>query len=128
MKCLSERKSKLTKTQVASGSIVMSRYRVICVLMLLLLAVPVMGQSTKADRPNFTGTWILDRSKEDVPTVANLTLVIDHSDPEIKISRKLASQLLRRQEVLKYYSDGRGETNVDNSNTISTKTKWDGKK
>jgi hypothetical protein len=50
------------------------------------------------------------------------------NEPEIRMNRKLTSQLLRRNELFIYFTDGRGEKNFDNSDSISSKTRWDGDK
>ncbi len=56
-------------------------------LLLGLLGLSTVAQS--ATRPNFTGTWLLDktRSKLQVPVPDSSMFVITHSDPSFTLSR-----------------------------------------
>jgi hypothetical protein len=88
-------------------------------------------------RPDFSGTWQIDRSKSDFGAFsdrplskADSTLVVEHRDPELKIRR---TQSLNGQEEVKefaYYTDERGETNQATIGVgeVKSKTKWDGDK
>src|SRR3954469_14256841 len=87
-------------------------------LTLCLLSAAVAGDDKKKSHPDFSGTWQIDRAKSDFGefserplSKADSTLVIAHSDPELKIKRTLR---LNGQEEVKeftYYTDERGETN-----------------
>lgn len=92
------------------------------------------GKKEKA-RPDFSGTWELDRSKSDFGlfrerpvSKADSTLVVEHKEPELKITRTL--RLGGRQETKQfaYYTDGRGETNpaTIGAGEVRSKTRWDG--
>ena len=88
-------------------------------------------------RPDFSGTWQLDRPKSDFGLFsdrplarADSTLVVAHKDPELKVKRTLS---LNGQEEVKefvYYTDERGESNPATLGVgeIQSKTKWDGDK
>jgi hypothetical protein len=111
--------------------------RVIFLLWVLSLAAWCAAQDGKAKsstaRPDFSGNWILDHSKsslgplERVLANAEVTLVIAHKEPELKISRKASVNGREQSQILTYYSDARGETNpaVFGSAEMKTKTKWD---
>ncbi len=100
----------------------------------LLTSAAAVGDKKRA-RPDFSGTWELDRSKSefglfsDRPlSKADSTLVVEHRDPELKIRRTLG---LNGQEEVKdfaYYTDGRGETNQATLGVgeVKSKTRWDG--
>lgn len=106
-------------------------------LTLCLLSSAAAGDEKKRSHPNFSGTWQIDRAKSDFGefserplSKADSTLVIAHSEPELKIKRTLR---LNGQEEVKeftYYTDERGETNQATLGVgeVKSKTKWDGDK
>lgn len=55
-----------------------------------------------------------------------VSLIILHHDPEIKVTRRVLSQGREQIENYTYYSDGRGETNLENGKPVKSITKWDG--
>jgi len=111
--------------------------RVIVLLCVLSLAAWCWAQDSKskasAARPDFSGNWVLDHSRSSLGALermlanAEITLVITHKEPELKISRKASVNGREQAQILTYYSDGRGETNpaVIGSTETKTRTKWD---
>lgn len=97
---------------------------------ILLVPASICGQSTKKLRPELSGTWVMDRSKSSKAINFDETLLIDHQEPEIRITRKITVKDYERVEKLTYYSDGRGEVNPSelSGKPVKTKTKWDGNK
>ncbi|MET0624661.1 MAG: hypothetical protein ABW250_16910 [Pyrinomonadaceae bacterium] len=92
------------------------------------------GKKERA-RPDFSGTWELDRSKSDFGlfrdrpiSKAESTLVVEHKDPELKITRTLRLGGQQETKQFAYYTDGRGETNpaAIGAGEVKSKTKWDG--
>jgi hypothetical protein len=98
-------------------------------------------QTTKT-KPDFSGTWLLDRKKSNVGPSAkpDQPLKIAHHDPEFRITHLVASN---GQKEFVYYTDGRAETNTTtmflSTNTdinprgfdkdvTKSKTKWSGDK
>jgi hypothetical protein len=81
-------------------------------------------------KPNLSGEWVLDQSKSSAEVVSNMTVLIIHNDPEIKMIRRAATNGAQRIDELIYYSDGRGEINSTgpNKDAGKTKTKWEGNK
>jgi hypothetical protein len=93
------------------------------------------NKPTSQLRPNFSGTWVLDKSKSqiseyDLLSDMDLTLVISQKEPEIKIIRKYFLKGYEGWQELLYFSDQRGETNpsIIEGETIKSKTKWEGRK
>jgi hypothetical protein len=90
----------------------------------------------KKPKPDFGGTWKLDRSKGNYAKTtglkpgAELVLVISQVDPEIRVTRKLTWKGDERVQQLTYYSDGRGETNPSlvTMDEAKSKTRWSGNK
>lgn len=105
--------------------------------LLAACAAAAAGDDKKGSHPDFSGTWLIDRSKSDFGewsdkplAKADSTLVVEHRDPELKIKRTLS---LNGQEEVKdfaYYTDGRGEANQATLGVgeVKSKTKWDGDK
>ena len=93
------------------------------------------GQSEKARpdvaRPDFSGTWLRDNAKssglQGAVATAELTMVIAHNEPELKISRSLKLNDQPVTQELVYYTDRRGETNpaTFGGTSLKSKTKWD---
>ena len=86
----------------------------------------VKSQKPRVNRPHFEGTWRLAKSSNRKEPATEITLVIQHNDPEIKINRVYKSNRYTREEALTYYTDERGEENLDTSQKVESKTKWEG--
>ena len=111
--------------------------RVILLILVLSIAVLCDAQDGKSKasvtRPDFSGNWVLDHSRSSLGALeralanAEVTLVIAHKEPELKIARKASVNGREQSQILTYFSDGRGETNppVFGSADLKTKTKWD---
>jgi hypothetical protein len=95
------------------------------------------GGDEKA-KPDFSGTWALDKSKSNYGPFAaspaareEVTLEIVHREPELRVTRRSRAEGRgeRTQESV-FYTDGRGELNPPTLGRIGTKTKtgWEGGK
>jgi hypothetical protein len=109
----------------------------LCVCLLACAAASGAQKGDGKGRFDLTGRWALDKSKsdfgpfEDSPVVkAEVTLVVAHAGPELKISRREARDGREQTTELAYYTDGRGELNPSTLGRVGVKseTKWDGKK
>jgi hypothetical protein len=108
----------------------------LCLLACAAAAAAVDGKEGKA-RPDFSGTWELDRSKsefglfEDRPLAkSDATLVVTHREPELKFVRTLRLNGREETREFTYYTDGRGESNPGSfgSGVLNSKTRWDGER
>ncbi len=99
-------------------------------------AAPAADDKKRA-RPDFSGTWELDRSKSefglfgDRPLAkADATLVVTHREPELKIVRTLRLNGREETKEFTYYTDGRGESNPGSfgSGVLDSKTRWEGER
>ncbi len=55
-----------------------------------------------------------------------ISLIVEHHDPEIKVTRRVVTDAQDETEISVYYTDGRGETNVKNGYPMKSVTKWKG--
>ena len=86
----------------------------------------VKAQKPRVNRPHFEGTWRPNKSSNPREPAGEVTLVIQHNDPEIKINRVYKSNRYTREEALTYYTDERGEENLETVDKVKSKTKWEG--
>jgi hypothetical protein len=94
-----------------------------------------IAQSNKAAiaSPDFSGTWVLDKSKSKLgegghgAAYISTALEISHREPELKVIRKFGRNGREQSEELTYYTDGRGESHpfAYTISGLKTKTKWD---
>jgi hypothetical protein len=103
-------------------------------LLLVCTSIAQDGKSkSSAPRPDFSGNWVLDHSRSSLGPLernlanAEVTLVVAHKEPELKITRKAHAGGRELSQILVYYSDSRGETNPPPFGTtdVKSKTKWD---
>ncbi len=134
----------------------MKRQILISLFLLAIFCVgSVSAQKTKKEKPDFSGTWILDESKsnkalkaifkssKNVPSSNEKTtveLLIEHLDFEFKItetvitesfdeSGKLTNKVEKTSPVQTFYTDKRGERNVNGKNLpFDSRTTWQDKK
>lgn len=81
-----------------------------------LLPSPALAQGkqkTIKPKPDFSGTWLLDRAKSNVgpPLAPDQPLKIVHHDPELRIPHLIQSNGQSTEKDFVYYTDGRSETN-----------------
>lgn len=85
-----------------------------------------------ADKPNFSGKWVLDTEKSDfgqMPAPSSQTQEVDHKDPKLKIKTTTKGPQGDRTAEASYTTDGEENTNPGPQGTeIKSKTKWDGSK
>jgi hypothetical protein len=102
-------------------------------------------QKAAQTKPDFSGTWLLDRAKGNVgsSTTLDQPVKITHHDPELRITRMISSNGQPTAQEFVYYTDGRGETNptiiflststdvnrsVHDNDVTKSKTTWSGNK
>ena len=100
-----------------------------------LFGTPTSNSSTYQNKPDLSGTWVLDWSLSESKggdkknrRYDSMTMVITHHEPELGITFK---QLKNKQETsqhVDYYTDGRGEKNpvFKSKSLIRSTTKWEG--
>lgn len=77
----------------------------------------VSGSTTK----DINGEWIQKKGNR------LISLIVEHNDPEIKVTRRVVSEGQDETETSVYYTDGRREVNVKDGKSVKSVTKWKGK-
>lgn len=107
--------------------------RIVVFFVLCSLSTLVFGQN-RNDKPDLNGTWRLVESKNIAKTPGQTdlfekTLVIVHSEPEIKITTELKDNDRTKALEAVFFTDGRGEANSTFRDAgVKSKTKWSGNK
>lgn len=110
------------------------------VAVLIAAAAAIGTFAQKLPRPNFSGTWTMEKSgtsfdpsernliiERTAPALSELTLTISHDGNDIKILRKFTFADKLQEQNLEYHTDGRGEVNPTISSskrTLHTRTRW----
>jgi len=99
---------------------------------LAIVVTPALAQ----DKPNFSGTWVLDVAKSDFgpsPAPESMTLAIVHKDPSIKAtSTQKSAEMGEVKNERSITTDGKDNVNKLNmgqmgEQNITSKTTWAGK-
>ena len=107
-------------------------------LSLVILTVALLSAQGKV---NFSGTWILDKSKSDVSQFmgvsedaeraqnTGMTMVVEQQGTSLRVTRTLKSQGEDRKEIHTYKIDGGETTNTGfRGETIVARAFWEGDK
>jgi hypothetical protein len=108
------------------------QYFVLVTVALLIRAdARLFAQAEAVSRLSFAGEWVLDYNKMNKGIVEDLTVTISKDDSEIRIIRRSSVAGRERVDLLVYFADGRGETNLvsdristDEKSEIKSVTKW----
>src|SRR5262245_5215997 len=92
-----------------------TRSALITVLVVLAASVVTQSVQGQSDKPDFSGTWVRDNTKnfglQGALASAELTMSITHKDPELRIARSIKLSEQPMSQEVTYYTDHRGETN-----------------
>jgi hypothetical protein len=106
-------------------------------MMQLLFAALIAFTAAPAQdaRPNFTGKWSLDAAKSDfgqMPAPDSIVHVIEHKEPNIKITTTQKSQQGETTNERNLTTDGKETTSkiamMGTPQDVKTTAKWDGQK
>lgn len=87
-----------------------------------------LAQSTK---PDFSGSWILDRTKSDfdgTPAPTSMTEVIEHREPKVVVTTTTKQSGGEDRRVVRLTTDGSESSNEFAGHQVKTTTHWDGNK
>lgn len=82
-------------------------------------------------KPDFSGSWVLDKEKSDFGGTAapeSMTEVIEHREPNIVITTTTKQSSGEDRRVVRLTTDGAENANEFAGHQVKTKTHWDGEK
>lgn len=83
-----------------------------------------------ADKPNFSGDWVMDASKSDfgpMPPPDSMTRKVEHNDPDLTVTQTQTGGAQGDQtSTAKYTTDGKESTNQMMGNDVKSTVSWDG--
>ena len=84
------------------------------------------------DKPNFSGTWVLDTEQSDfgdLPVPGSQTNLIDHMEPNIKLTQTIEGESVpddRASTPRRYSTDGKETASVLGDRPVKSTTRWEG--
>jgi hypothetical protein len=107
-------------------------------LSIVLLAVVLVSAQGKV---NFSGTWVLDKSKSDVPQlmgvsedaeltqITGMMMVVEQQGTTLRVTRMMKAQGEERKEIHTYKIEGAETTNTGfRGETVVARAFWEGDK
>lgn len=86
--------------------------------------------SFAADKPNFSGEWVMDATKSDfgpMPPPDSMTRKIEQNDPNLTVTQTQTGGAQGDQTTtMKYTTDGKESTNQMMGNDVKSTASWDG--
>ena len=82
-------------------------------------------------KPDFSGSWVLDKEKSDfggTPAPDSLTEVIEHREPKIVITTTTKQSSGEDRRVVRLTTDGAENPNEFAGHQVKTTTRWEGDK
>ena len=92
---------------------------------------PLHEAHAQGARPDFSGSWVLDKEKSDfggTPAPESMTEVIDHREPKIVITTITKQSSGEDRRVVRLTTDGAENANEFARHQVKTTTHWDGDK
>lgn len=105
--------------------------KLVLILPMVLLAGLCFGQKqTSHQKPDFTGTWVLEKSQSNVDSgISDYVLTVIHREPDIRMSKQYKRGKKQITEEIEYHTDGKAEVNPNRRpDDPSPETKWRGTK
>ena len=78
--------------------------------LVLLLVIPVVALPQSA--PDFSGLWMQDNDRCQPKRNGNVTLRIDHHDPELTVETSISHRMNSQHAIQKYTTDGRASVST----------------
>lgn len=103
----------------------------VLILPMVLLVGLCLGQKqTSHQKPDFTGTWVLDRSQSNVDSgISDYVLTVIHREPDVRMTKQYKRGKKQITEEIEYHTDGKAEVNPSRRpDDPSPETKWRGTK
>lgn len=104
-------------------------YRIFSLVTLTAMALAMPAGLVAQDKPNFSGTWVLQTDKSDygmMPPPMSRTDIIDHQEPKITIKRTATTAEGENKLDLVYAVDGKPWKNQAGPQEVSSTLHWEG--
>ena len=104
-------------------------YRIFSLVTLTAMALAMPAGLVAQDKPNFSGTWVLQTDKSDygmMPPPMSRTDIIDHQEPKITIKRTAATGEGENKLDLVYAVDGKPWKNQAGEQEVTSTLHWEG--
>jgi hypothetical protein len=100
------------------------------ILKSVLMVAALATVAPAADKPNFSGNWVLDADKSNfgpMPPPTTMTRKVDHNDPAMTVDQTTTGGAQGDQQAtMKYSTDGKETTNSMMGNDVKSTTVWEG--
>ena len=109
--------------------------RVLAVFLVIVVAPASFAQGANTttqgpqEKPNFSGTWILEDSQTKADGITDYVLVIDHREPDITMTKEYKRGKRQVTERFEYHTNGKSEIYPNRKpDDPPSETKWRGTK
>lgn len=99
--------------------------------LLHLLFAAALATAAVCAKPNFAGTWELDKAASDFTKsrpVASITESITHQEPKITVDRMVRYSQGESHQIWRLNTNGSEQWQTIPEGSLGTKTRWDGDK
>ena len=96
---------------------------------LLVVATLFSSLLVAADKPDFSGEWVMNAAKSDwgqIPPPSKFIRKIDHKDPNMAMNTTIASSQGEMSTDVKYTTDGKEATNSIRGTDVKGTMSWAG--
>jgi hypothetical protein len=104
-------------------------------IVLTIASLALGGVGLAQEKPNLSGTWVLDKERSDPPGMGmggrggitpDITLIIEHQEPVLKIKRIIKTERGEQVQELVYTTNGKENKNPGmRGGEFRSKTRWD---
>jgi hypothetical protein len=106
-------------------------WRLGALIVLGALVCPMHIALAQGAKPDFSGSWVLDKEKSDfggTPAPESMTEVIEHREPKFVITTTTQQPSGEDRRIVRFTTDGAENTNEFAGHKVKTTTRWDGDK
>ena len=106
-------------------------WKLAALIVLGALICPLHIALAQGAKPDFSGSWVLDKEKSDfggTPAPESMTEIIEHREPKIVITTTTRQSSGENRRVVRLTTDGTENANEFAGHQVKTTTHWDGDK
>ena len=96
-------------------------------MLLVLASVVAVVASAQPVRPDFSGKWVLDSAKSEMPLfLQRADMTVRHQDPKLVVSERQVNDRGTATGNYNYTTDGVASKGIDQGTTYETTGQWEG--